>query len=295
MLEPLCQVIVSPHERLAISSTMATTPAAPEPATVFTIIIPTHDRPALLHRTLMSLARQTFRQFSTIIVSDSSQYIPPYEAFKALPEPAIYMLRSGKPGPAESRNYAIPLVRTPYALFLDDDDTFAPDHLENLAKAIEHGGYAANDIVYCDFSVEEEDRSSQPPTSLKRSALSIPGVSRESIFISNVIPNSCLAFPTPILQSARFDPSLILFEDWDYLLACLADARLVHVPLNSVIIHKSHVAGEENIRRGNVNHEHLFGTTLAIYQRHRAPDENTRQARHQRFLAMGIDIPVTVL
>ena len=103
---------------------------------MFTVIVPTHDRPFLLHRTLQSLIRQTFRDFTVIIVSDSAHYIAPYEDLAALPGPYLYILRNDSPGPAESRNLAIDLVKTDYALFLDDDDTLAPDHLESLARTV---------------------------------------------------------------------------------------------------------------------------------------------------------------
>jgi hypothetical protein len=38
---------------------------------VFTVIVPTHERPYLLHRALSSLVAQTFTDFQVIIVSVS--------------------------------------------------------------------------------------------------------------------------------------------------------------------------------------------------------------------------------
>ncbi len=262
---------------------------------MFTIIIPTHDRPQLLARTLESLVQQTFRDFTTIIVSDSSQYLPPYEHLKSLQGNYVYLLRNGKPGPAVSRNHAIRLVDTPYAIFLDDDDTFEPEHLASLADRIRKSPPSPREILYCDFCVLEEDRNDAPPRFLKKTPVSIPGVTRETIFVNNLIPNSSLIIPTPILQSAMFDPALILFEDWDYLLACLRSATLTHLPINSVNIHKSHVAGEQNLRRGNTNNDQLLTTTLDIYRRHPSPDKATQDRRRERFATLGIDLPAEYL
>ena len=39
-------------------------------APLFSVIVATHERPALLERALASLAAQTFRDFETIVVSD---------------------------------------------------------------------------------------------------------------------------------------------------------------------------------------------------------------------------------
>ena len=254
---------------------------------MFTIIIPTHDRPFLLHRTLQSLIQQTFTDFSVIIVSDSAQYIAPYEDLAALPGPYLYILRNDSPGPAESRNLAIDLVKTDYALFLDDDDTLAPDHLESLARAV---SATRPELLYCSFTVVEEDRTVLPPKLLAETRIDISGVSRESVFINNVIPNSCLLYSNRVLKSARFDPSLILYEDWEYLLACLKSCDLTYAPLHSVHIHKSYVAGEENLRRGNTNTEHLIDVTREIYRRYPAPDEHHHLQRQERFRAIGIEL-----
>ncbi len=257
---------------------------------MFTIIIPTHNRPLLLHRALQSLTRQTYRNFTVIIVSDSAQYVAPYHDLAALPGPYLYILRNDTPGPAESRNLAIELTNTDYALFLDDDDSLEETHLEALATAI---GTSRPDIAYCDFKVVEEDRSVQPPATLGQTVVGIPDVTIDSVFVQNVIPNSCLVYSRAVLKSARFDPSLILFEDWEYLLACLKHCRdMPHVPVSSVLIHKSYVAGAENVRRGNVNDDRLVDTTLEIYRRHPAPDHATRLLRQQRFEMAGHRLPL---
>ena len=254
---------------------------------MFTIIVPTHDRPLLLHRALQSLINQTFRDFTVIIVSDSARYIAPYEDLAALPGRYLYVLRNDSPGPAESRNLAIDLVTTDYALFLDDDDTFEPNHLESLAQAVTA---SKAELLYCNFKIIEEDRTATPPKRLAETRIDIPGVSRESVFVNNVIPNSCLIYSNKVLKSARFDPSLILYEDWDYLLACLKTCDLTYVPLHSVCIHKSYVAGAENIRRGNSNDEHLIDVTREIYRRHPAPDEHHHLLRLNRFRSIGIEL-----
>jgi glycosyltransferase involved in cell wall biosynthesis len=257
---------------------------------LFTIIIATHDRPLLLQRTLASLASQTYQNFTTIIVSDSSQYTAPYDSLAALPGPYKYLLHNEAKGPATSRNTGIRLVDTDYALFLDDDDTLEPTHLQSLANAINDFHGKPETIFFCDFKIIEEDRTEFPPRLLNVTPMKISHVQRENIFVQNIIPNSCLIYPRSVLQAQHYDPSLILFEDWDYLLACLKTTRLHYLPFDSVCIHKSYVEGDENIRRGNVNDEHLVPTTLEIYKRFPAPNELSRQQRIQRFSNMGVQL-----
>jgi len=257
---------------------------------LFTIIIATHNRPELLQRTLLSLAAQTYQNFTTIIISDSASYVAPYHGLKALPENYLYLLRNSSPGPALSRNLGIKLVETDYAIFLDDDDTLEANHLELLASSIEKYKNNSKTIYYCDFKIIEEDRTSSPPKRLKETPINISNIQRESVFVKNIIPNSCLLYPKKVLQSNQFDPTLILFEDWDYLLSCLKQTRLHYLPINSVCIHKSYVAGKDNIRRGNVNDEHLISTTLEIFKRHHTPNEMVRRERIEHFKNIGIQL-----
>ena len=101
---------------------------------MFSIIVPTHDRPELLARALRSLQAQTWRDFTVIVVSDSPRYVAPYAELQALQGRYLYVLRSSGPaGPAASRNLGQRLAQAPYLMFLDDDDSFEPDHLARLA------------------------------------------------------------------------------------------------------------------------------------------------------------------
>jgi glycosyltransferase involved in cell wall biosynthesis len=104
---------------------------------MFTIIVPTHDRPALLARTLRSLSAQTWSDFTVVVVSDSARYVAPYAELQALEGRYVYVLRSGSPGPAASRNMGQRLADATYLLFLDDDDSFEPQHLAVLAARLQ--------------------------------------------------------------------------------------------------------------------------------------------------------------
>ena len=256
-------------------------------ATLFTIIIPTHDRPHLLHRTLQSVARQTFTDFAVIVVSDSATYLPPFQDLKDMTGRYTYLVHNHGNGPASSRNMGLDLVQTPFVMFLDDDDTLAPDHLMNLSKLLDRHSSA---IHFCNFKVLEEDRTETPPQFLSVRDIDIGGVARQDVFVLNRIPNSCLIYPADALKGQRFDGSIILYEDWDFLLHCLKDRDLSHIPIDSVVIHKSYAAGQENARRGNSSNQHLMEVTLELYRRHPAAHMETRLARQALFAQSGVTL-----
>ena len=256
---------------------------------MFTIIIPTHDRPHLLHRTLQSVAQQSFTDYTVIIISDSATYMPPFQDLKDLPGRYTYMIHNAGNGPASSRNMGIDLAQSPYVMFLDDDDTLEPDHLLNLSKMVDKNGSA---ISFCNFKVLEEDRSQQPPQFLSVKPIDISGVRKNDVFILNRIPNSCLVYPLDAVKGKRFDGSIVLYEDWDFLLDCLKTREVIHVPTDTVVIHKSYAPGEENARRGNSSNQHLLEVTLELYRRHPGPNPETRLARQALLAKSGVNLPL---
>lgn len=255
---------------------------------MFTVIVPTHERPLLLRRTLQSLIDQTYQDFQVIVVSDSSAHVPPYQEFLALQGRYTYVLRSGISGPAESRNMGLDLARTPYVMFLDDDDTYEPGHLAALAEHI--GAAQQPELMFCDFKVRYEDRTTFPPQAQSTETLSLAGVTAASVHVLNRIPNSCVIYRRDILAQVRHVADMRIYEDWDFLLACLHGRGLTHLPVDSVVIHKSPATAPENMRRGNTRDDLIAATMLELYKKHPAPDMETRLARQSLMAGAGITL-----
>jgi glycosyltransferase involved in cell wall biosynthesis len=245
---------------------------------VFTIIIPTHDRPLLLKRTLESLIAQTCQDFKLVIVSDTATYIPPYHELAQFDGRFDYVLRcSGRPGPAPSRDLGQAIATGEYIIFLDDDDTFRPDHLATLKQRLLQD---KPELLFCDLQVQFEDRSVAPPKLLGAThPISIADVTDDSVYIRNRIPNSCLAYRRDVLTGISNDPEMIIYEDWDFLLSALHGRTLTHLATNGVVIHKTEPDAPENMRRGNSNEELVVKVMLQLYQRHPARNMETRLAR----------------
>lgn len=257
---------------------------------MFSIIVPTHDRPELLARALRSLQAQTWRDFTVIVVSDSPRYVAPYAELQALQGRYLYVLRSSGPaGPAASRNLGQRLAQAPYLMFLDDDDSFEPDHLARLAARLRQAPAA---LTVSDFQVCQEDRTVSPPHRLGLAAVSLADADAASVYVRNRIPNSCVTYRRDGLEGIQHDASLDLYEDWDFLLQCLRRHPVTHCPGHGVVIHKSAADAPANLRRGNGNDDRILPVMLALYQRHPAPDAATRQARQALLAQAGVAVPL---
>lgn len=243
---------------------------------MFTIIIPTHERPLLLRRALLSLIAQTYKDFQVIVVDDSAAYIPPFHEMVQLAGRYTYIIRSGAMGPAESRNMALEMVKTPYVLFLDDDDTFDSGHLQSLA---DHIGDDSPELLHYDFKILTENRTENPPALLSVMQISTSDVTYNTVHVANGIPNCCMVFRRDVVAQPRFPTELHLYEDWDFLLACIHGRTLRHVPINSANIHKSPNDAPENVRRSTARKDLTLETLLYMYKKYPIADMETRLAR----------------
>jgi glycosyltransferase involved in cell wall biosynthesis len=254
---------------------------------VFTIIIPTHDRPLLLKRTLDSLIAQTCQDFKVVIVSDTAGYLPPYQELHQLTGRFDYVLRcSGVPGPAASRNLGLAIADGQYILFLDDDDTYRPDHLAKIKARLEQDRPA---LLFHDFQIQNEDRTVFPPAVLPGGQkVSIADVTFDSVYVRNRIPNSCMAYRRDVLRGLQHETGLIIYEDWDFLLSAMQGRQLVYFDTDGVVIHKSAATAPENMRRGNSRDDQILAVMLHLYRKHPAPDPRTRQARQALMASAGV-------
>ena len=254
---------------------------------MFTIIIPTHDRPLLLRRTLESLIAQTCQDFKVVVVSDTAGYLPPYQELSQLDQRFDFVLRcSGTPGPAASRNVGLAIADSEYILFLDDDDTYRPDHLARLKARLLQD---KPELLFWDFQIQNEDRTVYPPTLLGPSqTVSIADVTFDSVYVRNRIPNSCVAYRRDVLAGVRNETGLIIYEDWDCLLAAMQGRQLAHFATDGVVIHKSQATAPENMRRGNSRDDKIVEVMLELYRKHAAPNMATRLARQSLMAGAGV-------
>lgn len=253
----------------------------------FTVVIPTHQRPLLLRRALRSLAAQTYQNFNVVIVDDSPAYIPPYEELMTLGGRYTYIIRSGAPGPSESRNMGASVANSEYVIFLDDDDTFESGHLASLADSISD---RSPELVFTSFKVCYENREQNPPAILDVQAMSIADVDKDSVFVRNRIPNSCLAYRYDVVESVWHNASMRIYEDWDFLLACLNNRDLTYVDIDSVVIHKTPNTSPENIRRGNSRHDLTVEVMLDLYKKFPGYSMEIKLARQSLLASAGIPI-----
>lgn len=104
-----------------------------------TVVIATHNRPALLRDAIASIEAQSFHEWDIVVVDDGSQ--PPVDLGnlgEALSE-RIRLFRHEVPnGPSGARNTGMQAATGNLVTFLDDDDLLKPDALKRIDSAFQN-------------------------------------------------------------------------------------------------------------------------------------------------------------
>jgi hypothetical protein len=179
---------------------------------------------------------------------------------------------------------ALRLATGDLVVFLDDDDSFRPDFLENLAVA--GAGARADEICYTNFELVNDGIAlGDSPVAIQ--SVDIAGLDPDSVQVKNFIPNNCQVFPRQLLAGIEFDPS-IAYEDWDFLLSACRRGSLRHLPVLGPRIHKS--GGADIERRGQKNEAGLLECYLRIYAKHPPRDDRIAERRRQLFASLGLEL-----
>lgn len=104
------------------------------------IVIPTHNRCAVLLECLAHLEKQTFKDFEVVVVDDGSSDDTAVKlaAYQARSPLCMRYVSQANSGPAKARNVGISLLSSPVCLMLGDDIFASPTLLEMHLQFHQH-------------------------------------------------------------------------------------------------------------------------------------------------------------
>ena len=182
---------------------------------VVTVVVPTCNRLAMLPAALQSIAQQTFADFECWIVNDHQATRSAVdEVVATLADARFRVLHNAQPsGSAVTRNNGIRQARGSLLAFLDDDDTWMPQYLEEHVRAHQADVglvYSGVLIRWEDQVLPEKRRPALPPPEPEET----PGRMLRGAF--EVFTTSVISTKKSVLdQVGYFDESLPSYEDWE--------------------------------------------------------------------------------
>ncbi len=101
------------------------------------VVIPTHNRPDFLKKTLQSIIDQTYSHMEIIVVSNGVNKDNENIAKNLNDQRIVYVDQANSGGPASPRNHGIRMAKGKYVAFCDDDDLWMPEKIEKQVNALE--------------------------------------------------------------------------------------------------------------------------------------------------------------
>jgi glycosyltransferase involved in cell wall biosynthesis len=256
----------------------------------FDIIMPTHGRPYLLQRAIKSIRRQKFDDVRLIIISDDP-YSHSLHSIQGLLKPHdLFIQRFHATGPSASRNEGLKHITAQFVLFLDDDDSYAPNFLEDLYEALKT---AQGDVFAVDFDVAREFRDDDYADVYKfeRWYESFKSADFNHLFVKNFLPNNTVVYRSHTLMNKHFRED-IGYEDWVFLLDVIKDYSISYLPVRGVVVHKMDYNVSHS--RGAKTRASVAETAVFVYRNFPVTNPVIIDTRKHLFAQMGMDYNLLV-
>jgi len=208
----------------------------PQPGNpLVSVIIPAYKVAPFIKATLDSVVSQTFNDYEIIVINDGSPDTEELERQIDSYSRVITYITQANQGAGAARNAGIRAARGKYLAFLDGDDYWLPDFLEEqLALIASDGGF---DLVYAD-AVNLQGAKHSRMTNMDVNPSS-GLVTAESLITGkcNVITSSVVARRELILEVGLFDEGFPNSQDFDlWLRLAKHGARITYQ--KKVLVHR---------------------------------------------------------
>jgi hypothetical protein len=188
------------------------------------VVMPTHERPALLERAARSVLDQAGVEVELVVVDDASADDTPEATARLAEDPRVVVVRNDRSlGPSGARNAGIARARGEFLAFVDDDDSLLPDALDRLVGVLEVDPALGAATPWYRVVHEGSGRTVE----FRGPA----GYGAEQLLWFNFV-----GIPFVVLKRGafaddiRFDPALPVSEDWDVWVRCAQERPFAVVP-----------------------------------------------------------------
>lgn len=223
------------------------------------IVIPSYNRADYLGMTLDSILAQSYEDFEVVFVDDGSTDSTKQilETYISSDQRVKYYSQQNSER-AVARSYGASLAQGDYVCFVDSDDLWYPNKLENQVKIMDENP----DVVFSYASVNRIDFDNKPIKAASRQHEGESGYVFFDLLMRNFIPSV-----TPMIRKEILDKvgkqvtDFIPYEDWDFWLRISRYGKFYHIkePMGDYRIHPG-----QSVQ--NVNAERVEEVTLKVLE-----------------------------
>jgi len=221
----------------------------------FTIIIPTYNRADLIGVAIQSVLHQTFCDYEIIIIDDASKDNTQEVVSKFLDKRVHYIKNEVNLERSRTRNKAINMAKGSFITFLDSDDYYLENHLQNFYDEIT-SIKTENVMIFCNKKMLENETISE----VYFKPLTENPV--EYFLLIPVMPlQVCVS--KEVLLKYQFNPSIHINED-SLLWMEIASEYPIHQSNKDTCVYLVHENNSINVQKNNVFKNRLHSIKIAL-------------------------------
>ncbi len=184
----------------------------------FSVVIPAYNGSATIAATIESVLAQSRADLQLVVVDDGSgdDTASVVNGFRA--DPRVELIEQANQGTAAARNTGIAAAQGEYIAFLDNDDLWMPDYLEEAEKALDADASAG--FAYCDaWGFDDASRRFLRRTELESRPDAGVGAGADATLQQlvrvNFVMSSVCTRATVLREVGGFDPAVRGTDDYD--------------------------------------------------------------------------------
>ncbi|WP_395816544.1 glycosyltransferase family 2 protein [Archangium minus] len=256
------------------------------------VVIPTKDRLPLLTEALESLQRQGYADWEAIVVDDGSRdgTLARLREWEAADPRIRCVVREGEPtGGNRCRNLGFAASTGEYLVFLDDDDAFSPNCLQERVRRME----ARPEL---DFGVFPHQHFLERPGDMQRVWPAEPDRDDIERYLRVDIPwqtAGAIWRRKALVALGPWDEALPCWQDWDFYMRALArGARYQCFPDGPCFFHRVQTSARVAVSVKKRGPAQLRGVERAVASGQRYLEENGGLTSRRRLLLARLHLSV---
>lgn len=182
---------------------------------MISVIMPTYNRAWLIEASINSILNQTYRDLELIIIDDGSTDDTAIRVGQIKDERVKYISYKYNKGQSHARNVGIKNSNGEYLAFLDSDNIWTANYLENRMKIIKH---RKNEVIVFGNMYTDIEKKGMFPGIDAEILNDRKKLIRLMLLSNRIDTNTVMISRGCVDKIGYFDESMRALEDWDYFL-----------------------------------------------------------------------------
>lgn len=241
------------------------------------VILTTYNRRILLPYAIKSVLEQTYQNYEIIVVNDFGEDV--WDIIQSFNSEKIkYLCNIKNSGPSFSRNIAIETAKGSVICYLDDDDLYLPNHLDEIITVFNNNDDI--DVLYTDAIYINEKLNNSERQEVSDETMFVGNkYSYSRLLIANYIPINSLSHRKKVFEDiGLFDESIKSHEDWDFQLRLGKVYSFYNLDKVTVEV-RNRINQKDNIL--SKNNENFYYQYIDIYRKYPASNLCVFKKRQQ--------------